>query len=63
MYKNTSYTRRPGITTTLSLRLNDALPVAPENRLFADSDEGGERAAILCSLMGTCRLNGVYPGT
>jgi transposase len=29
--------------------------------LFAGSDEGGERAAILYSLIGTCRLNGVDP--
>lgn len=27
--------------------------------LFAGSDAGGERAAVLHSLIGTCRLNGV----
>ncbi|EFC9840359.1 IS66 family transposase [Escherichia coli] len=32
-----------------------------KNWLFAGSDEGGERAAILYSLIGTCRLNGVDP--
>lgn len=29
------------------------------NWLFAGSDRGGERAAVLYSLIGTCRLNGV----
>lgn len=32
-----------------------------ENWLFAGSDEGGERAAVLCSLIDPCRLNGVDP--
>lgn len=32
-----------------------------KNRLFAGSDAGGERAAILFSI-GTCRLNGSSPG-
>ncbi len=35
----------------------------PENWLFAGSDTGGERAAILYSLIVTCRLNGVDPET
>lgn len=30
-----------------------------KNWLFAGSDAGGERAAVLYSLIGTCRLNGV----
>ncbi len=29
--------------------------------LFAGSDAGGERAAVLYSLLGICRLNGVEP--
>ena len=29
--------------------------------LFAGSDRGGERAAFLCSLIGTAKLNGVDP--
>lgn len=32
-----------------------------KNWLFAGSDSGGERAAILYSLLGTCRLNNVDP--
>ncbi|MBS0900132.1 IS66 family transposase, partial [Pantoea dispersa] len=32
-----------------------------KNWLFVGSDAGGERAAILYSLIGTCRLNGVDP--
>lgn len=32
-----------------------------KNWLFAGSDGGGERAAVLYSLIGTCRLNGVDP--
>lgn len=32
-----------------------------KNWLFADSDTGGERAAVLYSLIGTYRLNGVEP--
>ena len=32
-----------------------------KNWLFAGSDSGGERAAILYSLIGTCRLNGMDP--
>lgn len=32
-----------------------------KNWLFAGSDTGGERAAVLYSLIGTCRLNGVDP--
>ena len=32
-----------------------------KNWLFAGSDAGGKRAAVLYSLIGTCRLNGVEP--
>lgn len=32
-----------------------------KNWLFAGSDAGGERAALLYSLIGTCKLNGVEP--
>jgi transposase len=32
-----------------------------KNWLFADSDKGGEAAAIIYSLLGTCTLNGVQP--
>jgi transposase len=29
--------------------------------LFAGSDDGGSRWAVLCSLIETCKLNGVEP--
>jgi transposase len=32
-----------------------------KNHLFAGSDGGGERWAVICSLIETCRLNGVEP--
>ena len=32
-----------------------------KNHLFAGSDGGGERWAVLCSLIETCKLNGVEP--
>lgn len=32
-----------------------------KNWLFAASNAGGERVAVLCSLICTCRLNGVEP--
>lgn len=35
--------------------------VGRKNWLFAGSDSGGERKALLYSLIGTCRLNGVEP--
>ncbi|KVF64855.1 MULTISPECIES: IS66 family transposase [Burkholderia cepacia complex] len=34
-----------------------------KNFLFAGSDSGGERAAAMYSLLGTCKLNGVNPRT
>lgn len=35
--------------------------VGRKNWLFAGSDSGGEYAAVLYSLIGTCRLNNVEP--
>ena len=35
--------------------------VGRKNWLFAGSDSGGEHAAVLYSLIGTCRLNGIDP--
>jgi transposase len=32
-----------------------------KNHLFAGSDGGGERWAVFCSLIATCKLNGVEP--
>jgi len=31
------------------------------NYLFAGSDSGGERAAAICTLIGTAKLNGIDP--
>ncbi len=31
------------------------------NYLFAGSDGGGQSAAVICSLIGTARLNGIEP--
>jgi transposase len=32
-----------------------------KNFLFAGSDSGGERAAAMYSLMGSCKINGIDP--
>ena len=32
-----------------------------KNFMFAGSDSGGERAAAMYSLIGTCKLNGINP--
>lgn len=40
-----------------------ALVLGRRNYLFAGSDAGGETAARLYSLIGTCRLNGIDPHT
>jgi len=32
-----------------------------KNHLFAGSDLGGERWATLCSLVETCKMNGIEP--
>jgi transposase len=38
-----------------------ALVLGRRNYLFAGSDAGGQTAARLYSLIGTCRLNGIDP--
>ena len=38
-----------------------SVAVGRKNYLFFGSDNGGEAAAIIYSLLGTCRLNGVEP--
>jgi transposase len=38
-----------------------AVTLARKNYLFAGSDAGGERAAILYSLIGSAKLNGLDP--
>ena len=42
-------------------RVIRALVLGRRNYLFAGSDAGGETAASLYSLIGTCRLNGIDP--
>ena len=37
------------------------MAIGRRNYLFAGSDAGGRRAAILYSLIGTARLNGIDP--
>ena len=38
-----------------------AIALGRKNHLFAGSDGGGERWAIVCSLIETCKLNDVDP--
>ena len=38
-----------------------AVAVGRKNYLFAGSDAGGERAAAICSLLGSAKLNGIDP--
>jgi transposase len=38
-----------------------AVAVGRRNYLFADSDSGGERAAVFYSLIGSAKLNGLDP--
>jgi transposase len=38
-----------------------AVALGRKNYLFAGSDAGGERAAAIYSLIGTCKLNGIDP--
>jgi transposase len=37
--------------------------VGRNNWLFAGSDAGGERAAVICTVLGTCRLRDIDPST
>jgi hypothetical protein len=38
-----------------------AIALGRKNWLFAGSDSGGERAAVVYSLIETCKLNGIDP--
>ncbi|QDL35693.1 transposase domain-containing protein [Serratia liquefaciens] len=53
----------PGLLARIVTAKNALRGVAlgRKNWLFAGSDAGGERSAILYSLIGTCKLNGVEP--
>ncbi|MFP1452794.1 transposase domain-containing protein [Escherichia coli] len=48
-------------TTTSPERLTGSGRPGRKNWMFAGSDSGGEHAAVLYSLIGTCRLNNVEP--
>ena len=38
-----------------------AVAMGRKNYMFMGSDRGGERAAAMYSLIGTCKLNGIDP--
>lgn len=44
-------------------RLIRPVKVGSKNYLFAGSHRGGQRAAIIYSLLGTCKLQGIDPYT
>ena len=44
-------------------RLIRPVKVGAKNYLFAGSHRGGQRAAIIYSLLGTCKLQGIDPNT
>ena len=49
------------IDNNKSERAMGTIAVGRKNWLFADSQDGGKRAAILCSLVAFCKQHGVYP--
>ena len=42
-------------------RARRGVAIGRRNYLFAGADSGGERAAAMYSLIGTVKLNGIYP--
>jgi hypothetical protein len=52
---------RIDITNNTAERSLRTVALGRKNYLFAGSDVGGERAAILYSLIGTCKLNHINP--
>jgi hypothetical protein len=49
------------IDNNIAERSLRAIALGRKNYLFAGSDAGGQRAAILYSLLGTAKLNGIDP--
>jgi hypothetical protein len=49
------------IDNNIAERSLRAVALGRKNYLFAGSDAGGERAAIIYSLLGTAKLNGIDP--
>lgn len=47
--------------TSASLNALRMVSLGRKNFLFFSSDHGGERGALLYSLIGTCKLNGIDP--
>jgi transposase len=52
---------RVEISNALAENALRCVALGRKNYLFAGSDSGGERAAAMYSLIGTCRLNGINP--
>lgn len=52
---------RQGTHNNIAERSLRAIALGRKNYLFAGSDSGGERAAVLYSLIGTAKLNGIDP--
>lgn len=50
-----------GIDKNAAERASRVVALGRENYLFAGSDAGRERAALIYSLLGTAKLNGVSP--
>ncbi|MCK2689962.1 IS66 family transposase, partial [Escherichia coli] len=50
-----------GIDNNIAENALRGVAVGRKNWLFAGSDSGDEHAAVLYSLIGTCRLNNVEP--
>jgi transposase len=46
-------------TTNAAEKALRAVALGRKNYLFAGSDAGGERAAAVCSLLGSAKLNGI----
>ncbi len=52
---------RVEISNALAENALRCVSLGRKNFLFAGSDSGGERAAAMYGLIGTCKLNGVNP--
>ena len=55
------HTSRLAINNNVAGRLLRGIAISRKNFLFVGSDKGGERAAILCTLIETAKLNGLDP--
>lgn len=54
-----SYVINPELPVKVTAESSPALTLGRKNYLFAGSDAGGERAAVIYSLIGTAKLNGL----